>query len=380
MHLYLLFIPFVFLIPSLYAACPALPNPYPANPQLPNITELPNPFKFYNGANVVSKDDWPCRRQQLVDLTQHYEYGTYPPHPDSVKGTYSGGDLTVFITVGFTTTAFSVPVTLPRGNGPFPAFIYAGSLPLDFPNHGYATLNINLLNIAADSNAKSGSFWTLYPRSNTGVLLAWAWGYHRVLDVLSAGVVIPQIDGKRVAVAGHSKYGKSALIAAAYDGRVALSVPMSSGTAGVGPFRFIYEDRGPVEKLSNAYNNYPYWYSSNLGQFTSSPGHLPFDQHSLIALVAPRPIIITEGTEDYWTNPEGTSVAFSAARIVYQWLGAANNIGINFRTGTHAPTSADWSAVLEFADWKLLGRYTNRNFNNTVYPAQSYAYPWSAPQ
>jgi len=373
---------FLFSLVSLFylarSACPSLPSTLPTSAQLANITELPSPFKFFDGTALNSTSDWDCKKGELATLTKFYEYGDYPPAPDTVKGTVSGSTLNIAIASGSNKATLTATLSLPSGSGPFPAFINAGGLPATFTSRGFALVTLTLPNIAADSNSKTGTFWSVYPKANTGVLLAWAWGYHRVIDVLLDGAV-PQIDGKRVAVIGHSRYGKAALAAAAFDSRVTLGVPMSSGLSGVGPYRFFYEQNGDAEHLSNAYGYAPWWYTPNLAQFQNSVGHLPFDQHDVVALVAPRSILITEGLQDYWTNPEGTSVVFSASQIIFKWLGVESNIGINFRNGDHGPTSDDWNAILDFADWKLQGKTVTRNFTNAYFPAQTYAYSWGNP-
>jgi endo-1,4-beta-xylanase len=90
---------------------------------------------------------------------------------------------------------------------------------------------------------------------------------------------------------------------------------------------------------------------------------LPFDQHWLIALVAPRPLISAEGLSDQFCNGKASEASYFAALPVYKFLNAGDNLGINYRPGTHAFTLEDWQAVLDFADARLLGKQVSRRFD-----------------
>lgn len=110
--------------PSVQAAtCPALPGSLPEAGSLPAVSEFPDPFKYWDGTRLSSPADWSCRRAQLRELLQYYEYGHLPPAPTSVTGTRNGNTLTVTVQANGRTASFNATQRLPSGNGPFPAIV-----------------------------------------------------------------------------------------------------------------------------------------------------------------------------------------------------------------------------------------------------------------
>jgi hypothetical protein len=352
---------------------------FPPPNQLPPISELPDPFRFINGTRVSSPSDWSARRAAYI---QHYEYGSLPPPPTSVTGTRNGNTLTVTVQANGRTASFNATLRLPSGNGPFPAFILLNGLAASATNRGYAEVQINPPDIAADSTSKTGAFWTLYNGTgvDTGVLMAWAWGVHRTLDALRS---VPQIDTTKVGVSGYSRYGKAALVAGAFDERLVMTVPGSSGTAGMGDYRFFFTNGSNDETLNDiAVNEFPYWFTPLFGQFGNQVTRLPFDQHALAALVAPRLLLATNGTDgtDVRTNPQGAGLVYRGAKMVYQFLGVPDRIGIAYRPGGHQIDINDYNAIMDFADKFVKGLAITRTFDSVPYPAPTTAQiPWTAP-
>jgi hypothetical protein len=360
------------------AACAGLPASLPDAGSLPQIAALPDPFTFYGGTRMSSPADWACRRAQLSELAQYYEYGHLPPPPTSVTGTRTGNTLTVTVTANGRTASFNASVKLPSGSGPFPALIELNPLAAAATSRGYAEVGINPPDIAADSTSKTGAFWTLYPNSDAGVLMAWAWGAYRTLDALAA---VPQIDTTKVGVSGYSRYGKAATVAGAFDERIALTVPGSSGTAGMGNFRFFFTN-GTNDETLNDILGAAYWFTPRFATFRDQATRLPFDQHEVAALVAPRLLLDTNGTEgsDIRTNPQGTGITYRAAKMVYQFLGVPDRIGINYRPGGHQLDINDYNAIMDFSDKYLKGLPVSRTFDNVPYPAPTTAQiPWTIP-
>ena len=170
-----------------------------------------------------------------------------------------------------------------------------------------------------------------------GVLTAWAWGFHRVLDALNA--TSPEIDPTRVGVTGCSRLGKGALAASVFDERITLSMPMSSGVQGFGPYRY-YTLSGQGENLDNSKEGAPWWTASRIGEFVGHHENLPFDAHTVAAVVAPRAIVADQGVGDQFVNSEGSStVIFPAAKVVYDFLGAGDKLAIAIRQGGHCDPS-----------------------------------------
>lgn len=209
-----------------------------------------------------------------------------------------------------------------------------------------------------------------------GVLTAWAWGFHRTLDGLN--LTVPEIDPTRVGVTGCSRLGKGALAAGLFDKRITLTMPMSSGVQGLGPYRY-HGMSGQDETLENSKQGAPWWSNSGLGTFVNHAEWLPYDAHTIAAAIAPRALVIDQGTGDQFTNSKGTAVVvYPAAKVVYDWLGVGDKIGMSVRSGGHCDMSG-YSSVLQYAQKILLGKNITQDYNNlgSYGSPLTTTYPWA---
>ncbi|KAL5498115.1 hypothetical protein ACEPAH_2245 [Sanghuangporus vaninii] len=364
-------------------SCPTtLPRRLPAPTDLPIVESLPDPFKFFNDAPLRSPEEWACRRAELMTLMQEYMYGYYPDHSlERIHATRNGNSINITVSVGRRTSTFSATITLPTSvnasrKAPVPVVINTDPVNNTvFLGSGIALASFNVGDVAADSVNASGAFWDLYSGRDIGVITAWGWGYHRVLDALEQ--VAPELDSKRVGAIGCSRDGKAALAAGIFDERVTLTMPMSSGAEGIAPWRFQFEEFGENEKIQNITGGFPYWMNTNLIQLRNNSHQIPFDAHLNAAMVAPRAIIWDEGQIDYWTNPEGEArVTFIAAKAVYDWLGVGDKIGVAIRDSGHCDIFG-YTNIQAFMLKQFFGTPTNRNYSDispyTLFPE---AYPW----
>jgi hypothetical protein len=193
-----------------------------------------------------------------------------------------------------------------------------------------------------------------------GTIAAWAWGLQRAVDYL---VTDPDVDARRVILVGHSRLGKTALLAAAFDERVALAIPLQAGCGGTSP------SRGKVgESVKQINTAFPHWFAGAFKEFNDHADRLPFDQNCLVALMAPRPVLLANAVEDTWANPAGQFEVLKAAEPVYRLLGvgglesprmpevgrlSAGKLGYYIRPGRHSMTPQDWQVFADYADRHL---------------------------
>jgi endo-1,4-beta-xylanase len=355
--------------------------------------QTPDSLLFDDGETVVTDlTTWEARREQIKTLFEEHIYGHMPPAPDSMEvieetawvdnAQYGvrNKTLTVSMTVGENTITTKMYVNIPltaTAEDPRPvilthqdiyifgSWVWDGSLGTRQPyfNQGWAGAGIEYTEFAPDSTAaRTGKLYQLYGTDiDTGDLMAWAWCYSRLIDVLEMQAY-PEIDLSKIAVTGHSRYGKCALVAGAFDERIALTAPSHSGTGGAGSFKNWFTGGEPI---SAAAGGAAYWFSPAIQAYIDDPQSMPVDTHMLTALVAPRGLVQIEGTLDPGTSPKATQLSNMAARRVYEALGVGNMLGLRFRPVGHVGNDAD---VLEFANYLWNGASLSEGFNLLPYP------------
>ena len=211
---------------------------------------------------------------------------------------------------------------------------------------GYALLRFNRVELAPDRPHRRdiGQLYRADPTSAFGALAAWAWGYHRCMDFVCHH---NELDSRRVTIVGHSRGGKAVLLAAASDSRIAAVSANNSGCGGAGSFQI---RGGNCERIADIVHRFPHWFGPKFPDFADHEDRLPFDQHVLLAAIAPRGLLTIEGKEDLWANPTGTRAAHEAAREVYDLYGAGHRQMMHLRPGGHGHRFHDWTATLDYLD------------------------------
>jgi hypothetical protein len=236
-------------------------------------------------------------------------------------------------------------------------------------SRGYALATMYREDVAADHEPYFASgVHPLFPEvqqgdDNFSTIGAWAWSLSRALDALEKESLI---DSKRVAVFGFSRLGKAALWAGASDERFAMVLSNESGAGGAKLFH-----RGVGENIERLTSVFPHWYARNFKKYAGKDSELPFDQHLVMSLVAPRPIYVGSAKEDTYADAEGEFAAAKAAEPVFRLLGAEGlpadtwppvgtsvqgGIGYHVRPGKHDVLPYDWQQYLAFADKHLKPR------------------------
>jgi hypothetical protein len=358
----------------------------PSFNSLPNISELPNPFTFMGGSPMSSKADWTCRRAEISALLQAFVYGEKPPVP-SVTGSFSGSSITVNVSYNGNSISFFCSISTPGGSGPYPAMIGIGGASIGSFS-GVASISFPNDEIAAQSGSSSrgqGKFYNLYGSNHSaGATMAWAWGVDCLITALEQ-TPSANIDTTRLGVTGCSRNGKGALVVGAFCERIALTIPQESGCGGAASWRVsdYRQDQGAnIQTLCQIIGENP-WMSANLDQFCHNTNKLPVDNHELIALCAPRAVLVIGNNID-WLGPQSVFSASVAAHYVFEALGIPDNMGYSISTnhGHCALPSSQSPDVNAFVTKFLLGGSSNTNItrddNNFSFDKNRWA-PWSVP-
>ena len=289
--------------------------------------------------------------------------------------------------------AGSFPFTayVPRADGPVPAFVFIALHPLEeyvgplrtnasvwavetLLRRGYAAIGFDIHDVTPDmwhGNTR-GAFAAfceverLYrPRDEWGCLSVWAWGASRILDWIESEPAL--FDASRVAVIGHSRGGKTALLAGALDERFAMVVSNDSGTGGA---KLHHVDLPGSEQIMHSVRTNQFWYCRDYTAWVNRDRETPWDQHMLVALCAPRPVCIGSASEDAWAGPWGEFCTARLASPAWELFGRRGLVGNAFpapdapplqegwisyhlRAGSHALTERDWAVYLDFADKRM---------------------------
>ncbi len=352
----------------------------PSIGELATVKPLTDPFARSDGSGrSTSFADWSRRRAEIKAEIEHYEIGLKPARPKDITAGYSEGTLTVNVTVNGNTLTLTSKVTLPSGDGPFPAVIGigrgTGSLPSSiFAGRGVATIAYNFGQVMSHTQRRgSEPINKLYPDlTYMGAYSAWSWGISRVIDGLELVSADLPIDRKHLAVTGCSFAGKMALFAGAFDERIALTIAQEPGGGGAAAWR-VSETLGNVETLGRTSHA---WFIEDMFKFANSVSKLPHDHHELMAMVAPRALLVL-GNPDYeWLADESGYVSCRAAHEVWEAFGVPERFGFSI-VGGHGHCmlpAGQYPEVEAFVDKFLLGDMTaNTNVMKSPYDYVDYS-------
>lgn len=392
---------------------------------------LENPLCFSDGTSVTSELEWSWRREEILGIFQREMYGKMPPASPIYWEKVESGTTTLPALSGYPSVQavreqyrmwFKADKSGPSvlwlvirpasASGPVPVIMtlnYYGNhyLMSDtqvlgpdcrnnaasgrgswidpsnryfFPTNliisrGYALMTACYEDITGDPepfvaiNAYNRVFtlWGTRDESrtdNTTALAAWAWGLMRGLDLIGE---LSALDESNVVVTGASRLGKAALIAGAFDERFKVVVPIQTGSGGAPLTKHLTPEK---ESIASETSNYPHWFCKAYGKYAGKEYAMPFDQHLLIACIAPRACLV-DGFNHTWFDTEGEYLAVKAASPVWPFLGKegmpdvawpatgsssgiGKNLGYVRRAGTrqadHGIILQDWKWMMDFAD------------------------------
>ncbi|MDR1672606.1 MAG: acetylxylan esterase [Bacteroidales bacterium] len=379
---------------------------------------LPDPLVMLNGKKVTTAKQWyDKRRPEILRLFEEHQYGKWPAKKPKLRYTieedsgFEGAAIRKQVTIFFSPDndgpKVDVLIYIPKNaNGPVPLLLNlsfsANNITVNDPGikpgmvwdarsktrsvatagarfgsrmndyikaflaegFGFATLNytdidpdflggvalgVRGLYLKPGQEAPAPDEW--------GSISAWAWGVSHVMDYFERD---PSVDAKRIAITGASRLGKTVMWTGAREPRVAMVLASCSGEGGAAISRRNYGET--VAHLTEK-TRYPYQFAANYGKYGADVTKLPVDANLLVALIAPRPLLLQTGTTDNWSDPKGEFFAAVEAGKVYRLLGKDDlgttelptpdqpifhTLGYFMHEGGHGTVPLDWEVYLEF--------------------------------
>jgi len=323
-------------------------------------------------------------KEELLEILLREEYGYLPKRPYSVTGTVVKTDepfcagkaslttVTLKCCAEWGEYSFPVYYICPNGKKDLPCFIHINfrdAIPdrhqptEEITDHGYAILTVCYKDITSDNgdftNGLAGAVYPDGARENTdcGKIGLWAWGIMAVMDY---AMTLPELDHEKISVVGHSRLGKTALLAGALDERFYCAFSNDSGCSGAALSR-----RNTGETVKRITEVFPYWFCENYKKYADNEEALPFDQHWLIAANIPHKVYAASAEEDSWACPENEYLSCLAASEYYGANGLRGlptsdrmpeadsclhgyDVGYHIRRGRHYLSRTDWLNYIEY--------------------------------
>lgn len=325
-------------------------------------------------------------REEMLHILLEQEYGFMPPAPESISfdvqenfipnfcaGNAPCSKITATCRVNGKDFSFPFYSAIPREGENLPFFVHI-NFREDVPDrympseeitdNGFAVFSFCFNDVTSDNsdftNGLAGILFENGKREpdSCGKIAMWAWAAHRVLDY--AETLSGKLDLDCAAVCGHSRLGKTALLAAATDERFRFAYSNNSGCSGASLAR-----HNTGETVADITRVFPYWFCENYLQYASNESAMPFDQHYLLACIAPRFVLVGSAEEDAWADPVSEMLSCFAASPAFEKAGVKGfvcdnrfavagdaflegNLGYQKRSGKHYFSRSDWNRLIEF--------------------------------
>ena len=322
-------------------------------------------------------------REEMLEILQREEYGYLPAPPEKLEfafveklapsycaGKAIGNRMRAICRVNGKEFSFPFTYVAPRNGKKNPFFVhinFRGDVPdrymptEEIVDHGFGCISFDYQVVAKDSDDLTfGLPGILFPDqkrgpSDPGKITLWAWAAMRLMDFAQG---CEELDPAKGIVCGHSRLGKTALLTAALDTRFAMGYANDSGCSGANLSRGTDPASETVGQITT---RFPYWFCEKYLSYQGDVEKLPFDQHYLLASIAPRCVFVGSATLDAWANPVGEQLCCLAAAPAFKGgfvcdhiavpdeIFDAGRIGYHLRSGTHYFCRQDWQRVMEFA-------------------------------
>lgn len=368
------------------------------------LGKLPDPFLKADGTRISDPSEWEDLRKEHYKTVVELQYGTQPPKPEVFKVeplfiASNGTSGSYKITAGTKEkqVSFLMKVIAPKlekgqkcpvaVDGDM-CFLYSfnNDFHTKFTNNGIAFALFDRTELAHDirnEGRRQGALYDVYPEYTFGAVGAWAWGYSRCVDALEQ---LEFIDTSCITFTGHSRGGKTAALAGVLDERATIVNPNETCAGACSCYRIHMradkEDGKNLgsETLAKLLNNYDFWMGEGMQDYAEREEDLPFDCHTLKAMVAPRTLLIGDAASDIWANPVGTWQTSVAATEVFKFLGVEENILWYFRKGYHYHHVFDVETLVAV----ILNRYKGTPLPDylfkTPFKKPELIFDWKAPE
>ncbi len=338
----------------------------PDQPFLPELLEL-------NSGGIIEDishpGQWEQKREWIKEQYQYWVSGSIPEAPSGFDSKIlsereENGVIIRMVELQFGPeykAKMTLELLIPPSDRPLPVFM------TQWNHRGWAQVAvrrgyIGCVYAGADAKDDTENYSEIYTGSDFATLMKRAWGCHRAVDYL---YTLPEVDTNKIALTGHSRNGKQSLMAAAFDDRIDAVVSSSGGTGGESLFRFT-DNRFDTESVEEITRKFPHWFHPRLRLFSGQEHKLPVDQHSLMALIAPRGLMLSSAITEGQGNPWAIGKAYKSVGKVYDFLDAEDQIAINLRGGRHATAARDIEDFVDFFDF-IFGRSDKQPKNEIFY-------------
>lgn len=355
--------------------------------------KLPPILCMEDGTPVHNEEQWNARKEEIAQILQHNFCGFVPPLRPQVEGRIMAEDtrtafagkaiyqnIDICCSMAMGSFTFPCHFVRPKKVEKAPVFVYISFsqslvdelIPVEeILDNGFAVASFCYQDIAPDTDDdfKNGvaTAYGRNPYDSWGKVRMWAWAASRVVDYL---ITLECIDVNRIAVVGHSRLGKAALQAGAFDERFSLTISNDSGGAGAAVFRGKTGEK--VKHFRGGVSGH--WFVGNFKQYIRREDELPFDMHFLLSMIAPRNLYVCSAKEDSHADPASEFLCCVASSEVYEKIydkkGLVTqavdsqtemtsipedavvmhkgDIGYHMREGTHFLSRYDWQQFMDY--------------------------------